>query len=131
MTTHAYIYTVGCTLNSRLLSGQLGYVAGTLRGYISPVCYGSVGVQLTCPCSVPGYSYFTMCSEKSEHNCLTNYWYNAAILASFFLFVCLRRCFRLSLLNRKRKKKRNQQKSRLEARKPPTVFITALLMEVL
>ena len=47
MTTHAYIYTVGCTLNSRLLSGYLGFVAGTLRGSLFPVCYGSVGVQLT------------------------------------------------------------------------------------
>ena len=34
-------------LNSRLLSGHLGFVAGTLRGSLFPVCYGSVGVQLT------------------------------------------------------------------------------------
>ena len=47
MTTHAYVYTVACTLNSRLLSGHLGVVAGTLRGLIFPVRYGSVGVQLT------------------------------------------------------------------------------------
>ena len=31
-------------------------------------------------CSVPGYFYLTMCSEKS----LTSYWYTAAILARFF-----------------------------------------------
>ena len=30
------------------------------------------------------YSYFTMFSEKSEHNCRTSYWYTAAILARFF-----------------------------------------------
>ena len=47
MTTHAYVYTVACALNSRLLSGHLGVVAGMLRGFIFPVCYGSVGVQLT------------------------------------------------------------------------------------
>ena len=47
MTTHAYVHTVTCTLNSRLLSGDLGVVAGTLRGFLFPVCYGSVGVQLT------------------------------------------------------------------------------------
>ena len=41
------IYTVGCTLNSRLLSGHLGFVAGALRGSLFPVCYGLVGVQLT------------------------------------------------------------------------------------
>ena len=47
MTTHAYVCTVACTLNSRLLSGHLGVVAGTLRGFIFHVRYGSVGVQLT------------------------------------------------------------------------------------
>ena len=47
MTTHAYVYTVACTLNSRLLSGHLGVVAGTLRGFIFNVRYGSVCVQLT------------------------------------------------------------------------------------
>ena len=47
MTTHSYIYTVACTPNSRLLSGHLGVVAGTLREFIFPVRYGSVGVQLT------------------------------------------------------------------------------------
>ena len=48
MTTHTYIYTaVACTLNSRLLSGRLGLIAGTLRGFLFPVRYGSVGVQLT------------------------------------------------------------------------------------
>ena len=56
------------------------------------------------PCSVPGYSYFTMCSEKYEHNCLTSDWYNAAILASLFLFACLRRCFRLNFSNRNNNK---------------------------
>ena len=35
------------TLNSRLLSGHLGFVADTLRGSLFPVCYRSVGVQLT------------------------------------------------------------------------------------
>ena len=47
MTTHAYIYIVAYTLNSRLLLGHLGVVAGTLQGFIFPVSYGSVGVQLT------------------------------------------------------------------------------------
>ena len=46
MTTHAHIYAVACTLKSRLLSGHLGVVAGTLRGSIFPVHYGSVSVQL-------------------------------------------------------------------------------------
>ena len=37
MTTHAYVHTVACTLNSRLFSGHLGVVVGTLRGYMFPV----------------------------------------------------------------------------------------------
>ena len=44
--------------------------------------FGGRATQVT-QCSVPGYSYFTMCLEKSEHNCLTSYWYTAAILARF------------------------------------------------
>ena len=47
MTTNAYICTVACTLNPRLLSGHHGVVAGTLRGFFFPVRYGSVGVQFT------------------------------------------------------------------------------------
>ena len=35
------------TLNSRLLSGHFGFVAGTLRGSLFRVWYGSMGVQLT------------------------------------------------------------------------------------
>ena len=46
MHTYSYIYTVTCTLNSRLISGHLGVVAGALREFIFPVRYGSVGVQL-------------------------------------------------------------------------------------
>ena len=47
MIIHAYIYTVGCTVHSRLLSGHLGFVAGTLRGSLFPICCGLVGVLLT------------------------------------------------------------------------------------
>ena len=47
MTTKAYVCTVACTLNPRLLSGHLEVVAGTLQGFIFPVRYGSVGVQFT------------------------------------------------------------------------------------
>ena len=46
-----------------------------------------------------------MCLEKSERNCLTSYLYNEAILASFFLFTCLKGCFRLSLSTRNKKKR--------------------------
>ena len=51
--------------------------------YPSLLWFGGCATHVT-PCSVPGYSYFTMCPEKSEHNCLTIFWYNAATLASFF-----------------------------------------------
>ena len=66
--------------------GQGGSLAGVAepseRGQGSPST--AVMVRWVCnsrdPCSVPGYSYFTMCSEISEHDCLTSYWYTAAIL---------------------------------------------------
>ena len=45
--THELSDVSKLTLNSRLLSGHLGFVAGTLRGSLFSVCYGSVGVQLT------------------------------------------------------------------------------------
>ena len=63
-----------------------------------PLWFGGCATHAT-PCSVPGYSYFRMCLEKSELNCLTSYLYNAAILASFFLFACLKGSFRLSCLS--------------------------------
>ena len=65
--------------------------------------FGGCATHVT-PCSMPGYSNFTICSEKSKYNCLTSYWYTAVILASFFLFACLRRCFSLNLSNRNKKK---------------------------
>ena len=69
-----------------------------------PLWFGGCITHAT-PCSVPGYSYFRMCLEKSERNCLTSYLYDAAILASFFLFACLKACFRLSLSTRNKKKR--------------------------
>ena len=48
-----------------------------------PLWFGGCATHAT-SCSVPGYSYFRMCLEKSERNCLTSYLYNAAIFASFF-----------------------------------------------
>ena len=44
---HTYIHTYIHTLNFRLLSGHLGFVPGKLQRSLFPVCYGSVGVQLT------------------------------------------------------------------------------------
>ena len=52
ITIHTYIQrtyitdTVTCTVHFRLLPGHLGVVAGTLRGSLSPVRHGSVGVHL-------------------------------------------------------------------------------------
>ena len=68
-----------------------------------PLWLGGCATHAT-PCSVRGCSYFRMSLEKSEHNCLTSYLYNTAILASFFLFACLKGCFRLSLLTRNKQK---------------------------
>ena len=105
MTTHVYVYTVACTFNSRLLSGHLRIVAGTLRGFLFPARYGSLGVQLTrlhalCQC--------TLTSECIWKNM------NATVLQvtctmqkssrAFFLFACLKGCFRLSLSTRNKKR---------------------------
>ena len=65
MTTHAYIHTVGCTLNSRLLLGHLGFVAGTLRGFLFPICCGLVGVQLMWPRALCQGALTSQCVQKS------------------------------------------------------------------
>ena len=80
--------------------GRCGHASGI--SFPRPLWFGGCATRAT-PCSGPGYSYFTMCSEKSERNCLTNYWYNAAILAGFFLFACLKGCFRLIWSTRNKK----------------------------
>ena len=36
MATHAYVYIVACTLNSRLLSGHVGVVAARFEDIFSP-----------------------------------------------------------------------------------------------
>ena len=122
MTTHAYVYyTVACTLNSRLLSGHLGVVAGALRGYIFPVRYGSVGVQLT---RLRALCQGTLTSECVGKNL------NATILQLtctmqqssrvFFLFACLKACFRLSLSTRNKKKRTVTRKK--HAYRPETFY---------
>ena len=69
-----------------------------------PLWFGGCATHAT-PCSVPGYSYFRMCMEKSERNCLTSYLYNPVIPASFFFIRVFKGCFRLSLSTRNRKKR--------------------------
>ena len=128
MTTHAYVYTVACTLNSRLLSGHLGVVAGTLRGFLFPVCYGSVGVQLT---RLRALCQGTLTSECVWKNLNTTVLQVTCTMQQssrvFYLFACLKGCFRLSLSTKSRKKQTvTSKKTRLEASKPPTVFTTAL-----
>ena len=85
---------------------------GPASGIYFPVCYGSVGVQLT---RLRALCQGTLTSEnvleKSERSCLASYLYNAAILASFFLFACVKRCFRLSLSNRNKKHERSPAKN--------------------
>ena len=107
VTTHAYyVYTLAYTLNSRLLSGHFGVVAGTLRGFLFPVRYGSVGVQLT---PLRALCQDTLASEYILKNL------NATVLQVtftmqqssrvFFLSACLKRCSRLSLSTRHKKKR--------------------------
>ena len=81
-----------------------------------PLWFGGCATHAT-PCSVPGYSYFRMCLE----NLNTSYLYNAAILASFFLFACLKACFRLSLSTRNKKKRTITSKK--HAYRPETSYV--------
>ena len=65
--------------------------------------------------------------EKSEHNCLTSYWYNTAILAIFFLIRVFEGVLSSELVDQEHKYANgNHQKTCLEASKPPTYFTTAL-----
>ena len=108
MTTHTCIRILYCRVYPQLppVIGAPWGCCGHASGIYSPrpLWFGGCATHAT-PCSVPGYSYFRMCLEKSERNCLTSYLYNAAILASFFLFACLMACFRLSLSTRNKKKR--------------------------
>ena len=116
---HVYVFcTVACTLNSRLLSGHLGVVAGTLRGYFLPVRYGSVGVQLT---RLRALYQGTLTSGCVWKNLNTSYLYNAAILASFFFIRVFKGVLSSEFVDYNRNKTKqktndNQQKTRLSAR---------------
>ena len=44
---------------------DLGFVAGTLRGFFFPVCYGSVGVQLTRPSALCRGTLTSQCVQKN------------------------------------------------------------------
>ena len=132
MTTHTCIRILYCRVYPQLppvigapwgLKKNLNaFVAGTLRGYFLPVRYGSVGVQLT---RLRALYQGTLTSGCVWKNLNTSYLYNAAILASFFLFACLKACFRLSLSTRN-KNERQPAKNTPIGQKPPTYFTTAL-----
>ena len=89
-----------------------------LRGYFLPVRYGSVGVQLT---RLRALYQGTLTSGCVWKNLNTSYLYNAAILASFFLFACLKACFRLSLSTRNKKKRTITSKK--HAYRPETSYV--------
>ena len=96
--------------------------------FLRPLWLGGCATHAT-PCSVPGYSYFKMCLEKSERNCLTSYLYNAAILASYFFIRVFQGVLSSELVDQEQKNANgNQQKTRLEASKPPSVFSTAVIL---
>ena len=128
MTTHTCIRILYCRVNPQLppvigapwgLKKNLNaFVAGTLRGYFLPVRYGSVGLQLT---RLRALYQGTLTSGCVWKNLNTSYLYNAAILASFFLFACLKACFRLSLSTRNKKKRMITSKK--HAYRPETSYV--------
>ena len=85
---------------------------------IYPVRYGSVGLQLT---RLRALYQGTLTSGCVWKNLNTSYLYNAAILASFFLFACLKACFRLSLSTRNKKKRTITSKK--HAYRPETSYV--------
>ena len=128
MTTHTCIRILYCRVYPQLppvigapwgLKKNLNaFVAGTLRGYFLPVRYGSVGVQLT---RLRALYQGTLTSGCVWKNLNTSYLYNAAILASFFLFACLKACVRLSLSTRNKKKRTITSKK--HAYRPETSYV--------
>ena len=107
MTTHAYVYTVACTLNSRLLSGHLRVVAGTLRGFPFPVFYGSEGVQLTRLRALCQGILTSECVWKNLNATVLQVTYTMQQSSRVFcLFACLKGCFRLSFSTRNKKNER-------------------------
>ena len=81
MTTHTCICILYCRVYPQLppvIGGTLGFkekseciCCGHASGIFSPrpLWFGGCATHAT-PCSVPGYSYFRMCLEKSEHKLL-------------------------------------------------------------
>ena len=76
MTTHTCIRILYCRVYPQLPPdvgapwGCCGHASGIYS--TRPLWFGGCATHAT-PCSVPGYSYFRMCLEKSERNCLTSY----------------------------------------------------------
>ena len=106
MTTHTCIRILYCRVYPQLppVIGAPWGCCGHASGIYStrPLWFGGCATHAT-SCSVPGYSYFRMCLEKSERNCLTSYLQQSSRV--FFLFACLKACFRLSLSTRNEKKR--------------------------
>ena len=121
MTTHTCISILYCRVYPQLppVIGAPWGCCGHASGIYStrPLWFGGCATHAT-PCSVPGYSYFRMCLEKSERNCLTSYLQQSSRV--LFLFACLKACFRLSLSTRNKKKR--MVTSKKHAYRPETSY---------
>ena len=129
MTTHTCIRILYCRVYPQppaCYRGTLGFkekseciCCGHASGIFSPrpLWFGGCATHAT-PCSVPGYSYFRMCLEKSEHKLLVQC---SNPREFFFLFACLKACFRLSLSTRSKKKRTITSKK--HAYRPETSYV--------
>ena len=85
-------------------------------------------MQLTCPSALCQGTLTSQCVQRNLNTIVLQA--TGTLQQSSrncFLFVCLRRCFSLNLSNRNNNKNNgDQQKTRLEASKPRTVFTIAL-----
>ena len=129
MTIHTYIHTYMYTyiVLSRVPStpacyrGTLGFkekseciCCGHASGIFSPrpLWFGGCATHAT-PCSVPGYSYFRMCLEKSEHKLLVQ----CSNPREFFFIRVFKGVLSSEFVDYEQKKTNdNQQKTRLSAR---------------
>ena len=105
MTTPTCIRILYCSVYPQLPPVIGAPCAGTLRGYILPVHYGSVGVQPTRLRALCQGTLTSECVWKNLNATVVQVTCTMQQSSRVFLFACLKACFRLSLSTRNKKKR--------------------------
>ena len=103
---------------TRLPWGCCGHASGIY--FPRPLWFDGCATLATL-CSVPGYSYFRMCLEKSERNCLTSYLYNPR---EFFFIRVFKGVLSSELVNQEQKKRTVTSKK--HASRPASLLLCLL-----